>query len=403
MKILFYNHTGKASGAEGVLLMILAKIDRQRFQPIGLCPSDGSLAEMITQLGVKTFSIEPLVARFTWRPFCLLRYVASFFRLMRQARAVVTTEDPQIIHANSIRAGLVMSVATMGLAMPVVWHVHDILPHHPLSGVIRLIARASRRTHVVAVSVAVANRFRGLLFRRPIAVIHNAVDVELFHPNTRQRQETRQLLGFAEKDLILGAVGQLTPRKGQLELIKAFAEIAPDFPNTALAVVGEAIFNRDSEYAASLYQTAAGLGIADRVYFLGRREDVTSLMRVFDLLVANSRVEPFGLTAIEAMASGTTVLATAVDGFNEMIEHGRSGWLVEAGNHQELIAGIRALLSNTELRTQLSTTALSEARLRFTVPRYLNDIQNFYSRTATPGGTPQSLSARGQAVKLSAE
>ena len=86
-----------------------------------------------------------------------------------------------------------------------------------------------------------------------------------------------------------------------------------------------------------------------------------------------------------------------------MIEHGRSGWLVEAGNHEELIGGIRALLSNTELRTQLSTTALSEARLRFTVPRYLNDIQNFYSRTATPGGTPQSLSARGQAVKLSAE
>src|ERR1700686_1286251 len=75
MKILFYNHTGQVSGAERVLLMVLARLDRRRFNPVMICPEQGPLLSLATSLGVPVQSIPGLDARFTWRLDHLLRYL----------------------------------------------------------------------------------------------------------------------------------------------------------------------------------------------------------------------------------------------------------------------------------------------------------------------------------------
>ena len=305
MKVLFYNHTGKVSGAERVLLMILARLDSSRFNAVMLCPADGALREMVDHLGVRTIPIDSLAARFTLNPLQLLRYVSSFVRQVRAARIAVKAERPDVVHANSIRAGLVMLASTFGFDVPIIWHAHDLLPRHPLSIAIRLFALAHRRTQIVAVSNAVARSFGRLLGKdgRKVMVVYNAVDTELFKPDNQRRTRTLKILGLSG-NLRVGTVGQLTPRKGQLELIKAFAEVAGDLKSAVLLIVGEALFNRDFEYAESLKSAAADLGVADQVLFLGQREDAPDLIRACDLLVVNSHAEPFGLTVTEAMASG---------------------------------------------------------------------------------------------------
>ena len=383
MKILFYNHTGKVSGGERVLSMIVGGLNRERFQVVVMCPEDGPLAQMMTAAGVRTLPVDALIARFTWRPWHLLRYFASFLQLMRTARSAATLEQPDLIHANSIRSGLVMSIATVGLRIPVIWHVHDLLPRHPLSMAIRFVSVAFPQTHVVAVSHAVATRFCGSLLRwfsrRPrITTIHNAVDIETFQPNPWKRAGKRLSLNFAERDLVIGIVGQLTPRKGQRETIEAFAHIAQSFPDAKLVIVGEALFNRDSEYADVLHDAAKCLGIADRVLFLGQREDIRELTRAFDLAIVNSKAEPFGLTVVEAMASGTPVLATAVDGICEIVEHARNGWLVASGDRAALAEGMELLLADKNLRAQLSIDALATVRSRFAADRFVSDIEKLY-------------------------
>jgi glycosyltransferase involved in cell wall biosynthesis len=408
VKILFYNHTGKVSGGERVLLMILAKLDRNRFDQVVLCPADGPLIGIMKDLGVRTMGIDPLAARFTLRPDRLLRYLESFVRVVRDVRATVRREAPDVVHANSIRGGLVISAATVGLGVPVIWHAHDLLPRHPLSTAIRLFACASRRNLIVAVSQAVADRFRGRLLRWfrnrvPVKTIHNAVDLDRFGSNRKSRLALRRSLGFAETQTLVGTVGQLTPRKGQLELIRAFAAVGQDVPNVRLLIVGEAIFNRDEEYAKSLARVAESLGIADRVQFLGQREDVPALMRALDLLVVNSRAEPFGLTVVEAMASGTPVLATAVDGIGEIVEHGKSGWLVESGDHTALVEGLLTLVRDSDLRGRLSVDALSEVRARFSAGRLVSDIQSLYRSVVESGKKPHSEGARALEVKLDAD
>src|SRR5258706_612588 len=212
MKVLFYNHTGMVSGAERVLLMILNGIDRQRYEPIVVCPAASRMMELAEQAGVRTRGLTTLHARFTWRLDRVAQYLYSFYRVIRDARAVVVEEAPSFIHANSIRAGLVTSAATMGLKVRVIWHAHDILPRHPLSTAVRMFAALTSRNQILAVSHAVANRFRGLVLRPfaqrvPINVIHNSVDLDRFHPDALSRSRTRRELGLTDDQLAVGIVG----------------------------------------------------------------------------------------------------------------------------------------------------------------------------------------------------
>jgi glycosyltransferase involved in cell wall biosynthesis len=395
LKILFYNHTGKISGAERVLLMILnegaADVD-----PVVLCPTDGPLPDVVKERAIRTVSIDPLAARFTWRPDRLLRYLFSFMRVIKSVRSLVLAESPDLIHANSIRAGLVMAAATFGLGIPILWHVHDLVPPHPLSTAIRLVACASRRNHIIAVSEAVATRFRGRLLkwfssRAPVVTILNGIDFTHFYPDVESRAETRKALGFDETRLIVGIVGQLTARKGQLEAIEAFGMVADEIPNAALLVVGEPLFNHDHEYQARLIQAASAPRLAGRIHFLGSREDVPALMRAFDLLLLNSRSEPFGLTVVEGMASETAVLAVAVDGVPEIIRHGKSGWLVTPDDSTKLAEGLCLLLQDSQLRRNLGRQSRLDTIERFSSQRFLREMNSLYRLLLPHGEMPQAL------------
>ena len=161
MRILFYNHTGQVGGAERLLLTILGRIDRANFDPILICPEHGPLRNMCTRLGVAAESVTVLEARFTWRPDYLMRYLKSFTRVILDLRKKVISAEPDLIHANSVRAGLVVTVATLGLNKQIVWHIHDLLPRHPFNSLIRAVGLLSKRTRMIAVAQASADRFIG--------------------------------------------------------------------------------------------------------------------------------------------------------------------------------------------------------------------------------------------------
>src|SRR2546427_599584 len=93
MKILFYNHTSQVSGAERVLLLILARLNRNRFDPILMCP-DGALMPLAAAVDVRCETVNRLEARFTWRPDLLIRYLASFCRVIGGVRARVVKVNP---------------------------------------------------------------------------------------------------------------------------------------------------------------------------------------------------------------------------------------------------------------------------------------------------------------------
>lgn len=384
MKVLFYNHTGQVSGAERMLLMILARLDQRLFDPLVICPESGPLKNMVTSLGLPVESVPGLEARFTWRVDRLLHYLKSFFLVIRELRRKVIRVKPDLIHANSIRAGLVATAATLGMGTRVVWHLHDLLPRHPLSTGVRLFAFLCARTRMIAVSRAVAENFGGTIYglgpglRKRTTVILNAIELEKFQVNQTASPQAREELNLGDSRPVIGIVGQLTPRKGQLELMRAFAQVLTERPKAMLLVVGAPLFNRDHEYEQRLKDTARELGISEQVRLLGARNDVAAIMQALDLLVVNSSAEPFGLVALEGMACGTPVVAAACDGLTEIIEHGVDGWLVPTGDEKTLVAAIVSLSRQPALRAQLAEQAKKHVTSRFSADRYLTELQTFY-------------------------
>ncbi len=380
MKILFYNHTGQASGAEYLLLMILARLDRLRFEPVVICPEQGPLQKLVREVGVTVETVEGLNARFTSRPDQVFSYLRSFVRVIRDLRRQTVVINPDLVHANSIRAGLVATAATLGLRTRVIWHLHDLLPRHPFSSLIRTCARLSGRTRMIAVSQAVADNFSGALpgLRTRTAVILNGIDLTKFKPLATASDEVRKELAIDPAAIVIGIVGQLTPRKGQLELISAFKQVVGEISGALLLIVGAPLFNRDEQYAERLKETAKELGIENQVVFTGARKDVAAVMQSLDLLVVNSSAEPFGLVALESLACGTPVLAAISGGIPELIEHEKTGWLVPQGDEQALAQAMVYLCGRPEVGRQLAKLGKLQMSSRFSAERYLDELQQFY-------------------------
>jgi len=191
----------------------------------------------------------------------------------------------------------------------------------------------------------------------------------------------RKELRLRNNDRLVGIVGNLSPVEGQLELIRAFAKARTRIPNLALLVVASALFSRGDGYQKQLSAEVRALGLDHCVRFLGQRNDVPAIMGALDLLVINSRSEAFPLVALEGMAAGVPVLATAVGGLPELIKHEQNGWLVPFGDEERLIDGVASLLERRDLTAQLATEARQHVTRNFPVHKFMNRIEAVYTET----------------------
>jgi len=385
VKILFYNHTGQVGGAERLLLNILPRLDRARFDPLLVCP-EGPLRQQANEAGIDTETIGGLRARFTWRVDDFVRYLKSFVEIIRQLRQKMIEASPDLVHANSVRAGLVATAATFGLKQKVVWHIHDLLPHHPFNPFIRATAGLSRRTRIIAVAQASADRFAGRFagLRKRLTILPNGIDPDRFHSSGTARRRIRSELGIEAEAPVIGMIGRLTPSKGQLELLRLFPKVLKGFPKATLVIAGAPAFNKEHEYSQLLDRTIRDLGISDRVRMLGAREDVADIMQALDLLVINSASEACSLVILEAMACGTAVLATSTGGTPEIVEHLKNGWLVEWQNEKALTEAILNLMRQPAIREQFAEEGRRRVIESFSLDRLVTDLQKFYLDPGSP-------------------
>jgi glycosyltransferase involved in cell wall biosynthesis len=383
MKILFYNHTGKVSGAERILLLALKKLNRNRFEPLVVCPASGTLAEEVNKLGISCKSLEQLEARFTFRIDFLIKYLFSFYQTIKQLRGQILDAKPNLIHANSVRAGLVASAASVGTNIPVFWHLHDEMPRHPLSMAIRWFVALSSRTHLISTCQAVADSFRGTILRLfgkriPLRIVENAIELEKFTPDPANRRKIREEFQLSDDEFIVGIVGLITPRKGQIGLIRSFARARKQMPQSTLLIVGAPMFNKDHLYLEELKKNVELQGLENRVRFLGLRNDVAAIMQSLDVLVVNSKSEALVIVAIEAMASGTPVIATTVGGIKEMITHQVNGWLVPYGDERLLEEALISLSQKPELRAKFAKTGREVVASRLHADRFISELEDFF-------------------------
>jgi glycosyltransferase involved in cell wall biosynthesis len=125
---------------------------------------------------------------------------------------------------------------------------------------------------------------------------------------------------------------------------------------------------------------------ACRVTLMGQREDIPELLKVSDLFVLSSRSEGLPYTIIEAMLAGLPVVATAVGGVPELVEDGRTGFLVPPGDHGALAEAIQRLLDDSSLRVSMGEKGREKALREFTLDRMLIETQEIYRQVLGGAG-----------------
>lgn len=279
--------------------------------------------------------------------------------------ALIQSIKPDLVYLNTV-VSLAAAIAAQRRDVPCVWHLREMFadiggemraPQWARPLVSRLIRHVSER--VVANSAATAKNLLG----EPgasVPIIPNAVRSEFFDCDI-DRSVARHRFQLPQDAVVIGVPGTLRPMKGHPFFFRAVAPLLRSRTNCIVAITG----GGDTQYAKTLRQQVRELDIEHQVHFVGWVEDMTAFYRACDVCCIPSRAEPFGRTVIEAFASRTPVVATAVGGMREIIEDGTTGLLVSYGAAEELAEALRVLLDAPELRYKMSHHARQDAKAQY--------------------------------------
>lgn len=203
---------------------------------------------------------------------------------------------------------------------------------------------------------------------RAVEVIPNFVDPTIYE---RGSYPCRRDAFLQPGEKLLIHVSNFRPVKRVRDVIAIFDRVQRAVPSRLLLV-------GDGPERGEAAAEADRLGLEDRVIFLGKQDSVAELLTCSDLFLLPSASESFGLAALEAMASGTPVVATDVGGLSEVIDHGVSGLLAPLGDVEAMADGAIELLSDRERWLRASEAAQTVARERFSAPRVVPLYERYY-------------------------
>jgi glycosyltransferase involved in cell wall biosynthesis len=383
MKILYVNHTSEVSGGERSLLDLLRALPATARPHVAAPP--GRLLTAVARLGIDTTPIVGTAGSLRLHPVHTSRAAAEIGLAAIQVRRAAQRHDVDVIHANSIRAGIVVALARAARPATIV-HIRDCLPPGAItSATMRMIA--STATTVVANSRYTAQAMAAAAPGARPEVVYNPVDLERFNPTRIDRAWARRRLSMAsESRLLIGVVGQLSPWKGHDTAIEALKRLSDWGIDAHLLLVGSAKFVAratrfdNDAYDRQLHELVARAGLERRVSWLGEREDVPELVRALDVLLLPSWEEPFGRSLIEAMAMGVPVVATNVGGPAEIIREGSEGCLVAPDDPDAWARTIRRLAENPRLRQEIGSAGRRRVEQAYTPDRHATAMLDVYER-----------------------
>jgi len=367
-RVVFVDHCARLSGGELAMLRLLQAASNVEAHVV--LGEDGPLRSRLEEVGVSCevlpFSKRDVrraelaeLANLAGGGASTAAYVARLARRLRQLR-------PDLVHTNSLKAGIYGCMAARLAGIPAVWHVRDVLGDD-----IPLAARAAVRRLTAALPAAVIANSAATaaaldLPAKTVHVVPSPVDTGQPRPDE------------PAGDPVVGMVGRLAPWKGQHVFLDAVAKLAPAHPEMRARLIGSAMFGEDARYEQQLRDQAERLGLVGRVEFAGFRDDVGAELAQLTVAVhASTLPEPFGQVVVEAMAAGVPVVASAAGGPAEVITDGVDGLLVPPGDAGALAAAIGRLLEDRDLRHGLGAAGVRTAQ-RFRPERIAAEVEAVY-------------------------
>jgi glycosyltransferase involved in cell wall biosynthesis len=225
---------------------------------------------------------------------------------------------------------------------------------------------------VVLVSESQRSKILGGTDIRRVSVIHNAVNINQPVSVSDKTEYLRQYLKIPDGAYLIAVVGRLSPEKGVDVFIDAFSRAMVINEQIYAVIVG------DGQERESLTAQTANQCCTERVFFVGHSNTPGDYMTQADMIVLPSRSEGIPNVALEAMALGKPVIATAVGGTPEVIVDGESGLLVPSEQPEVMAQAILQVVNDSELAKRLSAGARKRVKERFSVESRCNKLIELY-------------------------
>lgn len=331
--------------------------------------SRGALAADVESLNV------PLVC-LNKQPGLKLRLLPHLVHVLRELR-------PDVLHTHQTGALFYSGPAARWASVPVVVHTeHGNHFRHPESNFMARLrksclwwfaGRHAARFFCVTKDIAAELAPRRLIPQHKLEFLPNGIDASTF-AEPIDREAMRRSLGFPSNAPVIGTVGRLDEIKQQDVLIRAFAGVRKEYPSARLLVVG------DGPMRDSLQQLANELNLNGMVHFAGYQPQPERYLHAMDVFALTSRIEGMPLAILEAWGAGLPVVASAVGGIPDLIEHGCNGLLFPGGDEARLAALICELIREPEQAHSLGEAGRQAVMTRYNVQRMACDYQDHYRR-----------------------
>jgi len=377
IRVVYFSDAPYFGGAEKYLELLISALRSDLFEPRVLTTSGAGLQsfrERLARMGVET--AETHLAG----PYDVRGYL--------KFAAIIRKWKPDLLHINlpgtyNAQAGLVAPIARLSGCRRVVTTEHLAMVERLWK---RHLAKRFSNLFVTAVisitqsNVGFLTRVHGISPSR-IVVIRNGVNITELDATVRAR--IRPALGLDDSTFVFLAVGSLTERKGHRYLLDAFARLsASGSVRTALLIVGE------GAEEAALRAKCTELNLDKRVFFLGHKEDVQSLILDSDCMVVPSTMEGMPFVILEAMAGVKPVIASRIYGIPEVVVEGETGLLVPPGEADPLHNAMQRLARDRELSSNMGAAGRRRIELHFSHERMAREVESVYNTILSGGQLP---------------
>lgn len=333
-------------GAERMASTLAARTDRSKFEV------------MVTSLYDEADTDLPQYLREARIPVYYLGKTRGLdMRMYSRIDKVLRAVSPDIVHTHRY----VLKYALPSLVRSRVRVVHTVhtVAEQEVDWTGRLAHRIAFRLRIatpVAISEEVSRSLARVYGIAKCPLIPNGIPVEKYRKSDTSRAGWRKAEGFSASDFLITCVARLSEPKDHPTLIRAFADIARHRSHVYLLLVGT------GRERPLLEELARDIGVGEQVRFLGFRTDVAEILSASDVFALISNQEGHPLSLMEAMAAGLPIVATAVGGVPELVENGRTGFLIAPGDQDMLSKTLTQLLTDKSLRERLGTAAREKAK-----------------------------------------
>lgn len=383
IKIAFFHiMAGNFSGAAKNIFRLLRRIDSAKLEPVLVGQTENELTNRVRDLGIKVFIVPYPPALDVYGRKLLNLNISGLFRILGgvwkyniSLIKFFKEIKPQVVWADNIRTFFFVYATCKLSGCRVIWNIWSEPKGkvawflHRLGLILADVVNLEYKSQAQKVFGGLAS---SRLFQNKIVTLYTGVtDFEGLSSNN-----VRDELNLSPSAILILMASNISPAKGQLDLISAMEKLVKKFPNLHLLLAGQPLETHPDSvaYDASLKQSMNEKKLSRNVHFLGWRSDILNVLKAVDIYVSTSYSESLPDAVRDAMRVGKPVIVTNVGGTFELLEGGKSGFLFEPGDIDSLTGYLCRLIGDPELRNFMGTEGKHIIDERFSTKVY---VQNF--------------------------